>query len=74
MTEKGLMSLNKISLVRMIERLQKENRLLRKDIIYTCMECDKQFDLEQVNIIDDNGNVLCPYCNCSDIRKEIINE
>ena len=72
MTRNSMMRLNKLSLVLMIEQLEKENRLLKQDIIFTCNECLKTFDYNQVNWIDDEGNVLCPYCNCGDISKEVV--
>lgn len=72
MTRQSLMKLNKISLVKTIEQLEKENRLLKQDIMFTCNECLRTFDYNQVEVIDYEGNVLCPYCNCGDISKEII--
>ena len=67
LTKDNLMRLNKIALVMMILKLQEENRLLRQNIVYTCMECGKDFEYSQVINKDSNGNVLCPYCNSGDI-------
>ena len=72
MTRESLMKLNKISLIKTIEQLEKENRLLKQDILFTCNECLREFDYEQVEQMDWEDNVLCPYCHCADISKEII--
>lgn len=73
MTRESLMKLNKISLIKTIEQLEKENRLLKKDKIFICMECDREFTYEQSNCVYDDGTALCPYCNCADTR-EVIDE
>ena len=72
MTRDGLMRLNKTSLIIMIEELKRENRLLKKDVLFTCNDCGREFDYEQVEQQDWQGNVLCPYCHCGDISKEFI--
>ena len=74
MTRQTLMKLNKKALIEIIMKLKEENRLFKNHIIYTCMECGKQFEHEQVEIEDSEGNVLCPYCHCGDIVKEFIND
>jgi len=74
MTKDSLMRLNKNALVETILRLEKENRLLKQNIVYTCMECGKDFEYYEVKNQDSDNNVLCPYCNSGDIVKEIINE
>lgn len=65
-----LMRLNKQALVKIIEKLKEENRLLRKEIIYTCMECGTEFNDEQVEIRDNFGNVICPICMSGNVSKE----
>lgn len=67
MTRESLMKLNKNALVETILQLQLQNRLLKQNIVYTCMDCGKDFEYNQVKNEDSNGNVLCPYCDSGDI-------
>ena len=45
---------------------------IKQDILFTCNECLREFDYEQVEQQDWEGNVLCPYCGCGDISKEFV--
>lgn len=38
-----------------------------KNTIYTCMECGKEFEWNQILIKDSDNNGFCPYCNSGDI-------
>lgn len=74
MTRETLMRLNKNALVETIIRLEKENRLLKEKIVYQCMDCNKDFEYEQVTVEDADGNILCPYCGSGDIEGGIKND
>lgn len=62
-TQNSLMRLNKISLVRMVLKLQEELDYIKEHVAYECMDCGAQFEVAENN--------SCPSCHSGDIVGEI---